>query len=969
MKKRKILLLLFALFQWASLQATHLLGADLVWEVVGKDSFKITVNFYVDCNGTTPNATSILVKSTYGIDTIKPKLVGGTDITPICDDQCSRCDSSGCSFQYGIEHYQLIGIVDVSAHRKNSACELTFSWSQYGRPWPYTGNNFYLEGKTNICLQQAENSPQFRNPPKSIICLGRDATIDYGCVDSDVDSNGNQLDSLVYSCTDPKTSANGNLQWNSPYSACKPIYYLGFPRTGLSLPSGIHLNSTTGILRFRPMKVEQSTFAMKVESYRNDTLRSAITRDMVITSIKCPNNNPPVLSGMNCKKAQFKDVKLISCTNTSISFQVCTSDPQTDDTTYIEVITKPPGSSFKILDSSARLKKGEFKWEPKAGKVIPGTYQLVLNAHDDACPTPGFNTKVYTIEIIPTDSLKLSYSIDSTDACGSFRFHLEPDSGANISSYHSEIETDNQLLSEDSFFLHRFDTNGFYPILSIVQTKNCEYKLRDTINVNYIHPIESAVTLTEQLCFKDEIKAAISAKGGQSPYAYQWTAGDTNAHNSKTDSQHISLSYANVGSTFEEVITYTVTDSNGCDFNFIDSLTVYEKRLEETDQLGIFCYDDRDSILLKGKGEWYGKGLRKNLLYLDKLKSGLFRYDYSLLDSNTCYFDTALLYIPVPQQLSGMNDTSSCTSADSMLLAANPSGGEWQGKGIAFSDYFHPNLAGKGVHHLGYSVEDVYGCTSSDSMKVEVFDYIPSISLTYDSLKCTNDSLLKLNASPKGGNWRGPGFLGNSSTAYVMIHRGLKGRQEYVFKYRDSNQCKNSDTARVHFRNSPIAAASLITDSIMAGDSLAYRNFSQFAQNARFYWWVGPMADSTGEMSHAFILDSIGYFPVSLIAINQNGFCPDSLMNFDSIRVLQSISIRQVENQEFQLYPNPLVNQFSIRSEKGLLLIYDLNGRQVFRKAKGDGVSIFSPELAAGLYSFRFIGSNGAHFGKMIIRK
>lgn len=82
-----------------------------------------------------------------------------------------------------------------------------------------------------------------------------------------------------------------------------------------------------------------------------------------------------------------------------------------------------------------------------------------------------------------------------------------------------------------------------------------------------------------------------------------------------------------------------------------------------------------------------------------------------------------------------------------------PGGGVWTGTGIVNAGggnyFFHPNLAGPGIHLLTYTAN-----TCSDTMSIQVH---PSPQITPASF-CVADPPAILQATPAGGSWSGPGI-------------------------------------------------------------------------------------------------------------------------------------------------------------------------------------------------------------------
>src|SRR5665213_2079808 len=102
------LIALFGLLAPFSARATHVMGADIQWICVGKDSFEIIVKAYRDCNGIPLGGTDLTYFSSspgtcVGSASANPNVCCGTDITPTCASSCDRCKDANCDFPYGIQ--------------------------------------------------------------------------------------------------------------------------------------------------------------------------------------------------------------------------------------------------------------------------------------------------------------------------------------------------------------------------------------------------------------------------------------------------------------------------------------------------------------------------------------------------------------------------------------------------------------------------------------------------------------------------------------------------------------------------------------------------------------------------------------------------------------------------------------------------------------------------------------------------
>ncbi|MBI1184309.1 hypothetical protein GC194_08555, partial [bacterium] len=355
----KLLLFFITLLAFNSAKASHVMGSDINWTCIGQDTFRMVVTLYRDCNGCDVPPCEVpsihVTSSSCGSKTLSTSKSGGDDITPVCDNQCTRCTNSGCSFQYGIMVYYFSAVVVLTDWRKKGCCDITMYYTTSARNGAITtgaaNQNIYVEAKLNICQDPCDNAPTFTGSPLAIICLGRDFIYNQGVQDRDIDpKTGGLADSLVYSWAVPMQSGSSPTTWSGSYAYNKPISYLGFPKTGLKFPRGIHLDSVTGDLMFRPMKVEQTIMAIKIEEYRNGKLIGITRRDIQVVVIKCPDNNPPVISGMNCKQPKPENFKTDACAGEKLCFTICTSDKDKDDTVTIGWNGGIPGATFTVVN-------------------------------------------------------------------------------------------------------------------------------------------------------------------------------------------------------------------------------------------------------------------------------------------------------------------------------------------------------------------------------------------------------------------------------------------------------------------------------------------------------------------------------------------------------------------------------------------------------------------------------------------
>lgn len=410
MKPRSFLLVTLSLFVLSLLstnvKATHMMGSDISWKCIGADSFIIKLVIYRDCNGINLNSASISFHcSETGayVASLHISIPAPVDITPICSQACTRCQSIGCSFPFGVEQYTYQKLVVLKY--AYSYCELDLSYSMCCRNASITtggaNKNFYINAKLNRCLNPCDNSPEFNNPPVFMVGLGQHFIYNHAVVDDDKDSSGNPLDSLSYSWTEPLINKNTACPYNSPYSFSNPIYYYGFPNPNLPDSMGFHLNQQTGDISFRPMKIEQTIMALKISEWRKIDGEMKVIgetrRDMQIIVYTCTNTNP-LIAGTYYKKVFAGD---------PVSFSITADDRDQNDSLTISCINPITGAIWFCESEFSYRPAASLYWQTKKSDANPIPYTFYVNVKDNNCPINGFSSKAFQILVWDSVSIGL----------------------------------------------------------------------------------------------------------------------------------------------------------------------------------------------------------------------------------------------------------------------------------------------------------------------------------------------------------------------------------------------------------------------------------------------------------------------------------------------------------------------------------------------------------------------------------
>lgn len=836
MKLLKLLVLFSALSLLGSFNAsaTHVMGSDIQWKCIGKDSFTISITVYRDCNGIQLSNGAFTLASNCGTTRVTGTMSGGEDITPVCDEQCTRCDSRGCTFKYGIQKWVLTATVDLSTWRKNGCCEVTISWGQCCRNNTITtggaSNNFYVEAKLNLCQDPCDNSPQFTGDPLAIICLGRDFIYNQGATDPDVDSLGGLVDSLVYKFAEPLQTATTKTTWSSPYSYDKPIYFLGFPKATKKFPQGLHLDVNTGDLMFRPMKEEQTVVSIAIEEYRDGKRIGVTRRDIQIVVIKCPDNNPPVISGINCKEPKPENFKTTACAGEKLCFTVCTSDKDKDDTVTIGWNGGIAGATFDILNKGDRLERGRFCWTPDESKVSKFPYTFVVTAKDNACPVNGFSARSFSITVKAPPKAKYQSLVYD---CGNAEFRAQKSGNINISQYLWGIS--GRLIAnkggKGDTVWHHYKYPGEKPYtLTLIGANGCNTIYKDTAEIPDYVNVTTSPDVT--VCAGSTVNVSATASDASGTYKINWSTGDESTNAGSSTSLKVGTKDTFIVATVKDdycdnADTTFITVNNPTKIDLGDPVRICPgeefkfgpKILLDTFYVGTDTIVDPDSVFTYA---WYQNSLTNVVSNFDSFTvKDSARYYLKLIDSLQCSFvDSVDLFVNpnrnwLPDdQIICINDTATFkikeTSPKSQFdWWASPQ--DTAGLPIFTGETYEDNPTASKFYGIRWS-ETLFGlsCEAYDSVFAKV-NPLPDVEAKSIGDVCESEDpfSLILRGAPLGGSW----YDNDPDKDFVQFGRfypriakadGEKIKTHWLYyTYTDGNGCTDYDSTPVKVKPTP----------------------------------------------------------------------------------------------------------------------------------------------------------------------
>jgi hypothetical protein len=149
--------------------ATHSMGADLTYQCLGGNTYKIKLSFYRDCIGNTaPTYVDIEVSSDncgyYLWLTAYPVANTGQEITPICSADSTTCNDGTFT---GIQEYVYEGTITLPAECSdwNFSYELCCRNAAITNIYSPLNEDIYVFSTLNNTNGTCNNSPTFQNKP------------------------------------------------------------------------------------------------------------------------------------------------------------------------------------------------------------------------------------------------------------------------------------------------------------------------------------------------------------------------------------------------------------------------------------------------------------------------------------------------------------------------------------------------------------------------------------------------------------------------------------------------------------------------------------------------------------------------------------------------------------------------------------------------------------------------------------
>ncbi|MCB0736697.1 MAG: T9SS type A sorting domain-containing protein [Bacteroidetes bacterium] len=518
---KHIISFLVVLFLFQNGYSNGYLGGGLSYEIDDKGKCTFIFSFLRDCkncrnDSCNPSNLSLTAKN-YS-NSLTWKLKSETDVTPFKDCyNCSRCSDTACINGYGFNLVVFETSIDLKGLINQGICNIVASLNTNAISSSVSvvsSDKVFHKLEFNAC-EANTLKPAIRFA--ELIGLGDDY------VKNRFDQS--DKDSVFYSLEPVLKSEATNASYASLYDYAKPVKYLGFPKAFDTdkFPFGFNLDSAKGSLMFRPMTLQTSMVRIKRQEYRNGKFLCSASTDLFIGVVKLPENNVPIISGINCASPEPANFKTEVCVGEKICFTICTSDKDTIDKVTIGWNEGISDGTFTIVDTTAKRQAARFCWTPTEAdaRQNPPVFRFVVNASDNNCFENGFAGRTFTIRVKekPTATVK---TVD--EKCGEIRFMAEKTGEIGIGQFLWAV--DGKLYprrggTHDTLY-HKFKRGGYYsPFkLIIVGANGCNNTLTDSIYLNPDLLTRSDTFLTG--CVNQELSIDVSKWFIGTPPIFNW---------------------------------------------------------------------------------------------------------------------------------------------------------------------------------------------------------------------------------------------------------------------------------------------------------------------------------------------------------------------------------------------------------------------------------------------------------------
>ncbi|MDX1905742.1 MAG: gliding motility-associated C-terminal domain-containing protein [Bacteroidia bacterium] len=784
------------MLQAYEVSATHAMGADLRYECLGGNTYRITLTVYRDCQGSNlnPSQNIMFSSASCGIASFiqQAPRVSLTELSPLCPAQQPSSTCNGGILPGVEEHvYELVYTLPANCP------DWRIAWQLCCRNYAITNSvitpttRIYIEAFLNNQVVSCNNSPYFTTAPVPYLCEGEPFNFNNGAIDPDGDS-------LVFELIDPRD-----------YISAQPVNITYMPGFNATYPMAtapantFNFDASSGQFSFIPNGLQQGIVSLLVKEYRNGVQIGSTMRDIQMIVITCNNQVPVVSPPVNVSGGQLNGNTFSVCAGNTLQFDISATDPDVLDILTFEttLASAVPGALF--VSSGNNPITANFSWPTTLADT--GNYFFTLEVEDNGCPfqakqVVGFNIIVNSGEILPPQDIRVCPVLTSSiqlqaTTTGPGTYSWSPGTGLSDSTIANPVAT----LTGPTSYLVTYQAPGDCPVIEPVN----------------IMP-EATITLDTdsfQICAGTSVQlnATLTVNGAPVPFTWTWDPPAT------LDNPFVGNPVATPATT----TLYSVTASTlTCDYTANVLVVVDQAPTLNSIPPAQVCSGDSVQLQVTGNNltsasfSWVPLiGLNDPAL-LSPIASPPTSTPYTITATNTCGQASQTVNVVVFPQLStgySLQDPDCAGSADGSI-SLSPLGGNGTPT-YTWSPSVSSGPAATGLLQGLYTIvlSDAAGCT--DTVQVTLTDP-PVLNLAVSSLinaSCAGGATGSITVSASGGT---PGYQYSINGVTFVSNNTFTGLLPgtYTISVRDANGCITSTPPQtITDPSSPVNAVILNT--------------------------------------------------------------------------------------------------------------------------------------------------------------
>ncbi|MCB9256855.1 MAG: hypothetical protein H6579_06985 [Chitinophagales bacterium] len=785
MKRYLLSLLVFFLVSSQKTYATHALGGDIMYEVIGPNQYEVTLRVYRDCNGINlGNSATITWTGSCGSGNATATRISNLDITPICPSLPTAC--AGGSGTLGIEEHTYVATITLPA----GCTDIRFAYSLCCRNNSITtvtnpgGENIYIfaDHETGSVVN---HSPVFNNVPSPIVCVNQPVLYNHGVFDPDGDS-------LVFIQSNCYEANNNVIEYAAGFNGTNPLI----------TANPIVVNPQTGAISFTPTSVQVGVMCIVVQEYRNGVFIGETIRDIQFTVVAC-SNTPPVSSGINNTPGNDSlNFVMNVCENNQVCFDISFSDVNMNNMT-ISWNQEIPSANFQVFNNSSQTPTAQFCWSPTPADI--GLNFFSVNVIDDACPVVGNSTYTYTIQVQPNpNSINLTYdnticsnessllSLTTSSTPDSIVWQANP--SLNTADPYNPIASP---ATSTTYYVEVFFGGG------------CNISDSAVIQV-YTDPLVQAFANTNNIC-----NGGTAFLYGQGAAFYTWNNGVVD-----------SIPFTPPAGITDYILTGSTVD--GC-------IAYDTVQLVVNPVLGIVANPGPipclgDSISLNASGAFtyvWNNGVTDGQNFVPPL--GTTTYVLTGTDVNGCVAQDSIdiTVNPLPSVVANTSDNNVCIGTSIVLSGSGAVSYTWN-NGVTDGQSFVPPV---GTTTYVVTGTDANGCVNYDSIDIVVNDLPVVVANTSDNNVCIGTNIVLSGSGAAAYTWNNGVIDGQSFVPPV-------GTATYIVTGTDANGCIYQDSIDIVVNPLPVVVANTSDNNVCIGTSIVLSG-----SGAVSYTWNNGVTD------------------------------------------------------------------------------------------------------------------------------